>query len=613
MSLNPQNVLSWLATRLTDYERWLTAFMPESMPGNWALAVIAGGSLFLLGSSMRLRRLLSEDESIPSGSVRFLGRSLLLVLAVGWGWPVILLLGLAVTGWMFQSYWPSVLVWLIEYWSALDDAMLPGLAVGAGAGVTGYWGVGRFVEPWFSSLLHAGTKTASEASGKTDIRDLHKSRKATKPYNPRRYFNVRKGLFLGLDDAGKPVYMAWSELKETHAQVTAPSGRGKGVTLANYGSQAIRNGMGLIVFDPKSDKFMPTVLRQQCAEAGVAFHLVDLNRDIPQINPLAHLSSKDVEILLNAVFQLKDVGEAADHYRRGDRRGVAAVAAALGSTKSLPEMYAEAFDILGETKAEKAEGFLEKLEDAASVTSCQTRYGDDLLDVIQNGGCLYVIGETLSPGIVTAQRMLCLAALLLISRRSHAQERRHVSIILDEAKEWFTDVTVNALATVRDKDCNVLLAHQSLGDLKNVDKRLNPDAVYGAVVTNTLLKLVGYCSDADTADWASRLTGTVQVKKERREISRNTELAEHIEDVRSITDEERALIEPNEFKTLPKNAFAVIGNGPARIVHVSPIVMSPAELEVNPREPVSVSDPRSLELPEQPQRSRSADDPEDLI
>ncbi|UJW92708.1 type IV secretory system conjugative DNA transfer family protein [Vibrio parahaemolyticus] len=68
-----------------------------------------------------------------------------------------------------------------------------------------------------------------------------------------------------------------------------------------------------------------------------------------------------------------------------------------------------------------------------------------------------------------------------------AGKPRPIAIFLDELKYHISKPSDGRLGAARDKGVHMLLAHQSIADLKDCPADLNGDAVVGAVVENTKL------------------------------------------------------------------------------------------------------------------------------
>ncbi|MBF6235365.1 TraM recognition domain-containing protein, partial [Nocardia farcinica] len=91
---------------------------------------------------------------------------------------------------------------------------------------------------------------------------------------------------------------------------------------------------------------------------------------------------------------------------------------------------------------------------------------------------------------------------------------------LDEIKYLLSKYVLNALGTLRSRDCNLLLAHQSLGDFGQCGQDLPADFVKTTVLDNTPIRWFYRAASQESAQWAAGQTGEIRVDVERRRASR---------------------------------------------------------------------------------------------
>lgn len=111
---------------------------------------------------------------------------------------------------------------------------------------------------------------------------------------------------------------------------------------------------------------------------------------------------------------------------------------------------------------------------------------------------------------------------------------------------------LEGLGAARDKGVHILMAHQSIADLRDCPADLNGDAVVGAVVENCKFKLVYKLQDPDTAEWIARMSGTILVDDESRKVTTTAVLTEKVDNERMLRQAESYYIDSNMLQNLPK-------------------------------------------------------------
>jgi TraM recognition site of TraD and TraG len=449
-------------------------------------------------------------------------------------------------------------------------------------------------------LWHRATRRASKVEQLNDIRQVFAAGEEVYQYDPRRFFKQSKGLFIGLTDGTlKPRYIPWNDYRSTHMQVLGSTGFGKGVAAAMFLSQSLQAGEAVVVVDPKNDKFAPNVLLNVAKECGAPFYLIDLRPDQPaQINIFRDCTAADIEEILNTAFDMAEKGDITDFYRLFDRKAAADVCAIATAAKRSPTMR----DLVAATyqskhvnvEDKKAVKFQADLEELAKLEPINAAEGHDLAQILSQRAVIYVIGSTRKVQTVRAQKMLLLRLLQIMENRDPSNPRP-VAMMLDELKYLLSTAVLQALGTVRDKGCHIMLAHQANDDLKDCGG-LDPNAVRGAVIVNTGLKLIYRSSDPQTLEWASDLSGTIVVKQQSSHMSQAMfQSAEG-----QYRDIERNYITKNEILAMPKQTGMLYGSGLATIVKVSPLPAGPRPqiIPMTPAPAPKVSHPEKIaEIP----------------
>ncbi len=322
-------------------------------------------------------------------------------------------------------------------------------------------------------------------------------KKLSKGYNPEKYFNIKKGFFLGLDEKGNSINVPKEAIQKNHVQIIGESGTGKSSLAGVILAQSALLGETVIVIDPKNDAFLASVLARISEKHGIPFTLLDLRPSAPpQINPLQGCEPWEVEELLIAGFELGKSGNpGTDFYRGEDRDACTEVAKIFADgAKTIPSLFQTCSKT---TSITERTNYWREFRHFSSLPAFHAKAGLDLKATIDNGGILYVIGSITSDKVFTAQKMFLQRILQIISAR-RLEGARPVCIMLDEIKYILSIPALRALGTVRDRNCHIIIAHQSLGDLDDC-AGLPPKAVRGAVHGNTSIKFAYKLNELDTA------------------------------------------------------------------------------------------------------------------
>lgn len=416
-----------------------------------------------------------------------------------------------------------------------------------------------------------------ERNQKTDVREIHKFLPAAAlEFQPLEHVDLAKGIFLGLDEDEKPIYINIpSSTSALHIQVAGTTGAGKGVSLGVMAAQFLERGEAVFYCDPKNDEWAPHVLYAAAQRTGKPFHFVNLNRpNQAQFNPFYGATEEEAFELFQAGFSLTDRGDSSDYYTIADRREAGITAKLMAEQNlNIAQAYAARREVLQDpaTGAEKFAGRLREMAETPSINAGQGA-GVDLEKIIQDGGCVYFVGSMRNDIIKTVQRILLVRLIQLAERRDRlAGSLRPVCIVLDEVKYHLSRPALEGLGAARDKGVHLVLAHQSLGDLRDCPKDLNPDAVVDAVVENCRIKICYRLLNPVTAEWFAAMSGTIQADDEVRNVRRNVAQSETVLPERSIRQTERYFVDVNMLLNLPHAVGVVYGDGLPKFASIRPI------------------------------------------
>ncbi|MEQ9861241.1 type IV secretory system conjugative DNA transfer family protein [Pectobacterium cacticida] len=424
-------------------------------------------------------------------------------------------------------------------------------------------------------------KTSLERELRTDVRTVKSLLPETLHYNPLDYINLNKGIFIGMDREQQPMYLPLKDWQRQHADIIGTTGAGKGVATGILLYQSILAGEGIFVMDPKDDEWAPHLYRKACEDAGKPFALIDLRKPQYQLNLIENITPDELEELFVAGFSLAEKGQESDFYRIDDRKAarMAAQFVSRNTASTIRDVYNGEY-VQG--IAEDIKAFFGKIEELALLNAINAPKGCSLKQIFDEGGCCYVIGSMRNSKIITAQRMLLVRLYQLAERRDRVKETpRPIAIFLDELKYHLSKPALEGLGAARDKGVHIIMAHQSIADLKDCPADLKGDAVVGAVVENAKFKLVYRVMDPDTAEWVARMSGTILVDDEIRKVKTDAVLTETIDGERTIRQAERFFIDSNMILNLPDFvSFIFTTKTLPSASLISPIRVQKRELEI---------------------------------
>jgi len=414
-------------------------------------------------------------------------------------------------------------------------------------------------------------KSKLQRDANTDIRDMGSViPKKRKPYAVEKFFKKNK-MFVGLGIDFKPIYLSAEKWFSSHVDLIGTTGSGKGIAAGVLLTQAATIlGEAVIVLDPKDDEYEPYVLGQITRDRNAPYYHIDLTGVLGQWNPLANKTSMQIEELLSAAFGMSEKGTDADFYRLYDRK-----AARLFSNmekipnETFPERVSRFFTENNEV-LQDALKFKEDLEEIASLPVVNVHDGLDLDKAIQDGAILYVRGSMRNTRVLKLQKMFVLAVIQSCESRER-ETARHVCLFLDEFKYLISKPALEALGAIRDKRAHIILAHQSIGDLRDCPKDIDPESVISSVNENCSLKLAYQVKNPDTADWLARMSGEILVDEEIRHFESDIALTEKKSSERTLRQGKRHLMDTNTLLSLPSRCAVMYGSDEAKFIFTSPI------------------------------------------
>lgn len=431
----------------------------------------------------------------------------------------------------------------------------------------------RYGRPWLSAKLR-DARVRQHTEALSDIRDEVGRWDAVK-FAPRSFYRSDQ-VFTAVNDSMEPVHIPVATFLETNKVVIGATRYGKGVTFQSWADQAIVRGDAVWMIDPKGDEFLPAIMRARAKELGRPFVMIDLRDDgFGTWSPLEHGTLEERRTRMVELLNLAETGTNADHYKIL-AAGKLLEAMENATRSSLSGILAELGKLeLTDKEDEALASPREKLKRLSKRRGLTPRSGRGLNteDALTNGAIVYIVGS-LSDGDIKLATRLILRELVDTATRLKKQRTAPLSIFVDELKFLASDTITGALATALGGNINITVAFQSFGDMaKPDDVRLDGDAVLQSVLTNCQLKLIFGGTDAATAEWVAKASGTVRKRVAKLERTKVGALGGEVwEDQRTLGEEEEALIPENVTLTLPRGRAVMFQPGQlATVVQVAPI------------------------------------------
>ena len=414
----------------------------------------------------------------------------------------------------------------------------------------------RMLQAKFSLFFSRFTvKNKIRKGSKTDIRFMDKELPNLPDYNPHKFINLKKGVFIGIDEMVKPIYLLLEDWYKRHFLIVGATRAGKGVAMQGLGVQSLMLGETVVFLDPKGDQYMPHILKAQCDKQGVPYHYIDLTKDEPQINLIADFNSRDLKNCLVEAFSQREMGSESDVYRKNEQEFLENLADFIveqnrtspQGTKNLAELCT-AYEI--SRYASNYKSSVSDLNKLIRVPSINASNGHSLAALIEQGGCIYIVGDLLDETIKKIQRFIFCRVVQLA--RNYSNEADHngtkeqrITVFADELVAHISRFVAESYTVSLGWGLKIVSAIQSLKLLKGAPADIDPEFLLGAVFDNSQNKLFYRADDIATADFLSDMTGKIQVEDEQKVVTRNSLNSEKLDRETRLIPSERNLYDRN--------------------------------------------------------------------
>jgi type IV secretory pathway TraG/TraD family ATPase VirD4 len=389
---------------------------------------------------------------------------------------------------------------------------------------------------------------------------------------------AKDSVFCGHTNEGEDVYIKPRQ-RAMHTQVIGTTNAGKTESvILPWAIQDIEQGRGLILIDGKSDRSLLNKLWSYTVKhkRESDFRLFSLSSpdESHQFNPLLGGSPEEVAERVFNSFEFEN-----EYYRSVQFEIFAQVMRIFSEAHETPTFLKvfEAISTPNKLKAlcEKTENLslknwtknyanlpaTELAQRTSGLTAALSHFAFgktsvlfntdeptiDLDQALNQGQIVYFqLPVMLSPFLGKASGKMILQCLQsAVANRHRGENREHgfYSVFLDDFSEYLYPGFVTILNKSRSANVGIVFAHQALGDIKTLG-----DAIANSILTNANLKIFMRGNDPESAEYFSKVIGTVKSMKYTARTKRGVFRQEDTGDA-SAREVDEFIVHPNRFKS----------------------------------------------------------------
>lgn len=381
----------------------------------------------------------------------------------------------------------------------------------------------------------------------------------------------------GVDEFGDDVFIKTRQ-RSMHTQVIGTTNAGKTESvILPWAIQDIQQGRGLLLIDGKSDRGLLDKLWAYTVKAGREkdFRLFSLSNltESSQFNPLVGGTAEEIcERLFNAfefesgyfkniqfevLIQILRIFETAGVaptflklYEAINNPSLLSSMLVNKNEKALETWLSKFLGLTPKDREERTSGLISQLSQFAFGKTAPLFNAENLQFTIdealsKNLIVYFQLPVLLSPFMGKATGKLVLQSLQSAVANRHRNDNRDpkfFSVFLDDFSEYLTESFVSILNKSRSAQVGVVFAHQALGDIQTLG-----DSVANSILTNSNVKVFMRGNEPDSAEYFSKVIGTVTTTKFTERQTKGLLTTEKTGEM-SARDVEEFSVHPNVFK-----------------------------------------------------------------
>jgi hypothetical protein len=438
---------------------------------------------------------------------------------------------------------------------------------------------------------------------------------------------AKGAVFCGVTDKHEKVFVKERQ-RGMHTQIIGTTNAGKTESvILPWAIQDIQQGRGLVLIDGKADRSLLNKLWAYAVDSGREkdfrlFSLSDLDAS-HQFNPLIGGTPEEISERVFNAFEFEN-----PHYRSVQFEIFSQVMRIFSEAGKVPtflrlhqaitepnklvflakdiqdeELKAWAAyyrDLPANERVQRTSGLTAALSHFAfGKTACLFNTENPSITLegaLQKNLIVYFqLPVLLSPflGKSSGKMILqCLQSAVANRHRGVDREPKFFSAFLDDFSEYLYPGFVSVLNKSRSANVGVVFAHQALGDIKTLG-----DAIANSILTNANIKVFMRGNDPDSAEYFSKVIGTVKAVKYTERTKRGM-LSRESTGEASARDVEEFIVHPNRFKTelgVGEAVMVIPHEGGSRAITIK--FQKFDDLEAKPLERISKTTVGGFDLP----------------
>lgn len=362
-------------------------------------------------------------------------------------------------------------------------------------------------------------------------------------FNPLEFIHTEKQFF-GLElHAKQPFYMPYED--STHLLYCGPTRSAKGVTISHRAVEAIRQGKGIIIIDPKKDDFLPQVIQEELERSNRQENFILAS--YPNNFGYSGFDISDTPLeFANKLIVALDLAPSgdpkSDFYRRNERTLLKKVVELFLKSSSL-------LDIEFELNYKSFTNFIKYLHQDLSATqnynqeiaknkpnmdlieqyakrhfnpnlfkNLELTYDEistikglyqtilelcdaniftdiDISEALYNGKIIYIQADQLDEASLKMLKILQVDIIQKVKRKT-----ANCIVIADEVSFYATKTLSDSLSTIAGFGVHFILALQDLA-------QLNDETIKNPILSNCQTKLFYKSSDIETLEYIEKISG----------------------------------------------------------------------------------------------------------